>query len=139
MNKKWEIREQDNELTEEIAKKYNLSEITAKILASKNLNDKELEKYLNPTRADFYDPFLMPDMNLAIERIMEAIKNKEKIVVYGDYDADGITSTTILKRFHPFHQFYRFVYFFLLIFLSHLHLDVQIYYFVQLQLVQPTD
>ena len=99
MNKKWEIREQDNELTEDIAKKYNLSEITAKILASKNLNDKELEKYLNPTRADFYDPFLMPDMNLAIERIMEAIKNEEKIVVYGDYDADGITSTTILKRF----------------------------------------
>lgn len=41
----------------------------------------------------------MPDMNLAIERIMEAIKNEEKIVVYGDYDADGITSTTILKRF----------------------------------------
>ena len=99
MNKKWEIREQNNELTEDIAKKYNLSEITAKILASKNLNDKELEKYLNPTRADFYDPFLMPDMNLAIERIMEAIKNKERIVVYGDYDADGITSTTILKRF----------------------------------------
>ena len=99
MNKKWEIREQDNELTKDIAKKYNLSEITAKILASKNLNDKELEKYLNPTRADFYDPFLMPDMNLAIERIMEAIKNEEKIVVYGDYDADGITSTTILKRF----------------------------------------
>ena len=46
MNKKWEIREQNNELTEDIAKKYNLSEITAKILASKNLNDKELEKYL---------------------------------------------------------------------------------------------
>src|SRR5699024_9057848 len=54
---------------------------------------------LNPTRKNFHDPFLLPDMDKAIERILKAMQDEEKIVVYGDYDADGITSTTIIKRF----------------------------------------
>lgn len=101
MNKKWEIRKGDNldKRVEEIKSKFNIRGLVARIIATKNLPDEKIEQFLKPTRHDFYDPFLMPDMDKAIDRITKAIKKSEKIVIYGDYDADGITSTTILKRF----------------------------------------
>ncbi len=99
MNKKWSIKGENKDRAQEISNKFNLNMLTSKIIAQKNLNDEEIEKFLNPTRKDFYDPFLMPDMEKAIDRIIKAIDKKEKIIIYGDYDADGITSTTILKRF----------------------------------------
>lgn len=99
MNKKWTIKEENIDRALEISNKFNLNLLTSKILSHKNLKDDEIEKFLNPTRNDFYDPFLMPDMDKAIDRIIKAVKSKEKIIIYGDYDADGITSTTILKRF----------------------------------------
>ncbi len=60
---------------------------------------KEEDIFLNPTRNDFYDPYLMPDMDKAVERIIKAINNQEKVTIYGDYDVDGITSITVLKKF----------------------------------------
>ena len=100
MNKKWEYCDVDEEKVEEISKKYNISNLLARILVIRNvINDEEIEKFLNPTRNDFYDPFLMPDMEVAVDRILKAINNKEKVVIYGDYDVDGITSTTVLKKF----------------------------------------
>ncbi len=59
----------------------------------------EVQTFLNPTRDDFHDPFLMPDMEIAVERLIKAINTQEKVIIYGDYDADGITSTTVLKQF----------------------------------------
>ena len=73
--------------------------LASNVLANKDLSDEEIEIFLNPTRNNFHDPFLMPDMKIAVDRILKAIENNEKILIYGDYDADGITSTTILKRF----------------------------------------
>ena len=100
MVKKWQIYETDNEKVNELIKKYNLNILLATILVNKNITDeKVLSKFLHPTRNDFYDPFLMPDMKLAVNRILKAIENKEKIIIYGDYDADGITSITVLKSF----------------------------------------
>ena len=100
MVKKWQIYETDNEKVNELIKKYNLNLLLATILVNKNITDeKVLNKFLHPTRKDFYNPFLMPDMDLAIDRILKAIDNKEKIIIYGDYDADGITSITVLKSF----------------------------------------
>lgn len=100
MVKKWQIYETDNEKVNELIKKYNLNILLATILVNKNITDeKVLSKFLHPTRNDFYDPFLMPDMELAVNRILKAIENKEKIIIYGDYDADGITSITVLKSF----------------------------------------
>ena len=99
MNKKWKLKENDDKRIAEISKKFNLTYIVAQKLAEKNLTDKEIQVFLNPTRKDFHNPFDLPDMEKAVDRILTAIKNKEKIVIYGDYDADGITSTTILKRF----------------------------------------
>ena len=100
MNKSWQYYETNNELTEQISNKFNINKLLAQILINKGITEeKEIEIFLNPKRNNFYDPFLMPDMEKAINRIIKAIQNKEKILIYGDYDVDGITSTTVLKKF----------------------------------------
>ncbi len=98
--KSWQFYEENNELAEEISNKFKISKLLAQILINKNVTkDDEIEVFLNPKRNNFYDPFLMPDMEKAVERIIKAIENKEKVLIYGDYDVDGITSTTVLKKF----------------------------------------
>ena len=103
MNKKWECIELDNEKiknVEKIENEYGISNLLAKILVNKNLIKKEdIDLFLKPTRHDFHNPYLMPDMALAVDRIIKAINNKEKILIYGDYDVDGITSITVVKNF----------------------------------------
>lgn len=99
MIKKWQIYESNNEKIEEISKKYNLNKLLATILVNRNIEEKQIETYLNPNRKNFHDPFLMPDMEIAVNRILKAMGNKEKIIIYGDYDVDGITSITVLKSF----------------------------------------
>ena len=99
MNKKWECYPKNEELAKQIAEKYQISEMIAEILINRKVDLDQIEQFLNPTRHDFHDPFLMPDMEKAVERILEAINKKEKIVIYGDYDVDGITSITVLKKF----------------------------------------
>lgn len=100
MNKKWEVKISDDELTNKIANEFNISKLVARILANKGLKESnEIEVFLNPRRSDFHDPFLMPDMKIAVDRIIKAIETKEKVAIYGDYDVDGITSSTVLKRF----------------------------------------
>lgn len=100
MNKKWECYEIDEKKLKEFTQKYNLNELLARVLLNKGITTKEnIELFMNPTRKDFHDPFLMPDMEVAVNRILKAIDNNEKIIIYGDYDADGITSITVLKSF----------------------------------------
>lgn len=100
MRKKWEYRELDVEKIKEIVEKFNVSELLATVLVNRGIvDDEEIRVFLEPTRNDFHDPYLMPDMDIAIERIIKAIKNQEKVIIYGDYDVDGITSITVLKKF----------------------------------------
>ena len=99
MRKKWQMIDADSKKIEKIAKKYNISTILATILNNRNIKEDNIEKFLKPTRHDFHNPFLMKDMEKAVERITKAIKDKEKIIIYGDYDVDGITSITVLKSF----------------------------------------
>jgi len=100
MNKKWECYEVDENKVENLARKYSLSKLLAKILVNRNIiEDEKINIFLNPTRRDFYNPFLMPDMEKAVDRIIKAIKAHEKIMIFGDYDVDGITSITVLKKF----------------------------------------
>ncbi len=99
MIKKWKVREADEIRAKEISEKFDISMLTSNIIANKNLSDEEIEVYLNPVRSNLHDPFKLPDMRLAVDRIIKAINENEKIIIYGDYDADGITSTTVLKRF----------------------------------------
>lgn len=100
MNKKWEFYQVNEDDVQKIAQNYDLPELIAKVLADRGITSKEdIEIFLNPTRNDFHDPFAMPDCEIAVNRIISAIENKEKTIIYGDYDVDGITSITVLKKF----------------------------------------
>ena len=100
MIKKWEIYNSDEQKVKEICEKYNLNEVIGKIIVNRKVvNDEEVRIFITPTRDDFHDPFLFKDMDIAVNRIIKAIDNKENILIYGDYDADGITSTTVLKKY----------------------------------------
>lgn len=97
MNKKWECSSADETKVNELIEKYKLSSILANILVKRNIEN--IDKFLSPTRHDFHDPFLMPDMDKAVQRLIKAIEDNQKIMIFGDYDADGITSITVLKKF----------------------------------------
>ena len=100
MNKKWQIYETDDEKIEELKEKYKLNDLLATILVNRGIdNGEKIRQFLEPTRQDFYNPYLMKDMEIAVERIVKAIESQEKVIIYGDYDVDGITSTTVLKKF----------------------------------------
>ena len=100
MNKKWQIYETDKEKVEEVKRKYQINGLLATILVNRNIiNQEDIRLFLNPTREDFYNPFLIKDMDIAVNRILQALEKKEKVTIYGDYDVDGITSITVLKSF----------------------------------------
>ena len=100
MKKKWSFYEVEEAKIREISNKYEISEILARALVNRGITDEQdIRIFLEPTRNDFYDPFLFPDMEKAVDRIIEAINNNEKVMIYGDYDVDGITSVTVLKKF----------------------------------------
>jgi single-stranded-DNA-specific exonuclease len=88
------------------AKELNVSSTVASLLIQRGVtNFEEARLFFKPTWEDLHDPFLMKDMNLAVERIEKAIINKENILVYGDYDVDGTTAVALmssyLKTIHP--------------------------------------
>ncbi len=100
MRKKWEYRNSTENKVEHIIEKFNISRLLATVLENRGITkDEEIKIFLEPTRKNFHDPYLMPDMEKAVERIIKAIENKEKVMIYGDYDVDGITSITVLKKF----------------------------------------
>ena len=100
MRKKWQYyKNSSEEEILEIEEKLNLNKLIATILANRGVTVDNAMTFLNPTRHDFHDPFKMPDMEKAVDRILKAIENKEKTIIYGDYDVDGITSITVLKSF----------------------------------------
>lgn len=100
MAKKWEFYNEQEEKVKQISKKYHINELLAQIILNREIEgDESIQVFLNPTRKDFYNPFLFKDMDIAIKRIIEAIEKKESVIIYGDYDVDGITSTTVLRKF----------------------------------------
>jgi len=100
MNKKWENYKLDPVKIEEISRKFNVSKLIAQILISRGIEkETQIQKFLNPSIDDLYNPYDFKDMDLAVDRIIKAIENGEKITIYGDYDVDGITSSTVLVKF----------------------------------------
>ena len=82
-----------------IAKKAGLGPETARLLFSRGIKDEDsLSRFLAPSLDDLHDPYLLHDMDKAVNRIRRAIEQGEFILVYGDYDADGMTSASILKE-----------------------------------------
>ncbi|HST23898.1 MAG TPA: single-stranded-DNA-specific exonuclease RecJ [Blastocatellia bacterium] len=98
-NKKWIQTRCDEASVARLARDLRLSELIATLLVNRGITDSgEADRFLNPSIAYLHDPFLMRDMREAVTRIMRAIELKEKILIYGDYDVDGTTSTVILKK-----------------------------------------
>ncbi|MBU3098577.1 MULTISPECIES: single-stranded-DNA-specific exonuclease RecJ [Clostridium] len=98
MEKKWLLRNTSKDVIS-LANKSGVSPVVAKILINRKFdNEIDIRKFMRASIDDLYDPFLMKDMEKAIDIIKLAIENKEKIVVYGDYDADGVTSTVIMYK-----------------------------------------
>lgn len=84
---------------ENLKKNFNMPDLTLRLLANRDISSKEeAEKFLNGTVNDLYDGFLMKDMHKAVDIIKDAIDSKKKIIIYGDYDCDGVCSTTILYK-----------------------------------------
>src|SRR5699024_7924223 len=92
----WDVNAPEAEITKEVSSDLKLTPIVKKILESKGLTDKTSIEALLKGKQITHDPLLMSDMTKAVERINLAIDQNQKILVYGDYDADGVTSTTIL-------------------------------------------
>ena len=96
------VRPQDSEATpvfKELIQARKIPERIGALLWQRNIRTAEaLDAFLSTDLQYLHDPFLFHDMDKAVERIHEAILNGERILIYGDYDADGITSTTVLKE-----------------------------------------
>jgi single-stranded-DNA-specific exonuclease len=101
MEKEWkmppELSDEEKQKIKDISASLKCPKIVAELLYRKGLGTtEEIDAFLNPRLDQQYDPFLFPDMEKAVQRIMRAIDKGEKITVYGDYDVDGTTATTLL-------------------------------------------
>lgn len=95
----WKLTESD--LPDEflkLSKKYKLDTLTAQILWQRGIRaEEEIQAYLTPDLQQLHDPFLLHDMEKAVQRILTAIENGQNILIYGDYDADGMTASSVMK------------------------------------------
>ena len=96
--KKWSLGELNKARAAEIAEKFSLDPFAALLISKRISNDEEISSFLGHDDS-LCDPFLLPDMELAVERINDAIFDYEKICVYGDYDCDGVTATALLYSY----------------------------------------
>lgn len=98
--KKWIVSKFDKERCAEISEDYGIPPFTALLAVSKGItDDAELEEFFSEETIYMSDPFELPDMDKAVDRIEKAIADEEKIAVFGDYDADGVTSTALLYTY----------------------------------------
>ena len=103
MNKKWQVYETNETEINKISEKYHLNKLLATIIVNRKINENELEVFLNPTRKNFHDPFLMPDMKKAVERIIQAIN-------YGDYEfvyekLNQVQKNNYYKNYNDFKEY----------------------------------
>ncbi len=99
-NTKWITGNYDSDVVSRLMQELGIPSLTAKLLNVRGINDSESAAlFLKKDLTDLHDPFLLKDMDRACERIKRAIADGEKIAVYGDYDADGVTSTYILTDY----------------------------------------
>lgn len=98
---KWKVNESgDKNLEKLFSETLGVHPIVSQILMSRGIRNLEAaRRYLRPSLHDLHSPFLMKDMKKAVNRLLTAIREKENILIYGDYDADGITSVVILYKF----------------------------------------
>lgn len=101
IEKNWLIKPPaDEEVANQLANDLNISSILARLLVQRGINNfEEARHFFRPDFSHLHDPFIMKDMDKAIERIMAAFERKEKIMIYGDYDVDGTTAVALVFSF----------------------------------------
>ena len=97
--KKWVLRRSDSKKALELTTKYGLDPLLAYVLTARGITEQQDLKDYFSSSGELSDPFEIKDMDKAVERIQSAIENGEQICIYGDYDADGVTSTVILYNY----------------------------------------
>ena len=96
---RWDTVVCDDAAADTLAAALHISPVVAKLLCQRGLSDPDLaDRFLNPSLDHLHDPMLLADMGVAVDRILRAIAQREKIAIHGDYDVDGVTSTVILRR-----------------------------------------
>ncbi|SFE27379.1 single-stranded-DNA-specific exonuclease RecJ [Alteribacillus iranensis] len=94
---RWKMEEMSWDGWEMLQEELSLSTLTAKLLWKRGYREKmSAASFMQANMADIHDPFLMDGMDKAVQRIRDAVSNNEKILIFGDYDADGVSSTTIM-------------------------------------------
>ncbi|MFN5870866.1 MAG: DHH family phosphoesterase, partial [Akkermansiaceae bacterium] len=73
-------------------------DIVKNLVTQRGIPENEIESFLHPKLRDLADPFLIPEMELAVTRILEAVDQKQSVCIYGDYDVDGVSSITLLSK-----------------------------------------
>lgn len=100
MQKRWNILSANTEAVNDLQKALNINSVLCKILVQRGIDTFDKAKqYFRPQLTDLHDPWLMKDMDKAVERILSAIEKNEKILVFGDYDVDGTTSVACMYKF----------------------------------------
>ena len=97
MRKRWLVKKTDKKRSDLLAKELNISPVIAHLLANRSILDpEEADRFLNCRLSNLHDPYSLKDMEKAVFRIRHALSKGEKILIYGDYDVDGITSVALL-------------------------------------------
>mgnify|MGYP000735986849 CR=1 FL=1 len=101
IEKRWVVKPQGNpEAVAAMAAATGISPVLANLLVQRGIDTLEkAKKFFNPQLSDLHDPFLMKDMDKAVERVERAVRNREKIMVYGAYDVDGTTAVALVYKF----------------------------------------
>jgi single-stranded-DNA-specific exonuclease len=101
MEKRWVVKDKgDSAVVSQLAKILGVSESLANLMVQRHITSQaEALAFFNPSLDYLHDPFLMKDMNIAVDRISSAVKKNERILVYGDYDVDGTTAVALMYSF----------------------------------------
>jgi len=99
MNKRWNIQKHDADAVNKLAAELDIKPLVAALLISRGHDTKEKAfEFLNPSPEHLHEPFLLKGMREAVDRIQKAVANREKIMIWGDYDVDGTTGTVLLRK-----------------------------------------
>ena len=94
------LSKQEKEKRDELSRQLGISPVLCQLLIQRGISTiKDVQKFFRPDLKDLHDPFLLPDMDKAVQRIEKALGNKERILVYGDYDVDGTTAVALVYKF----------------------------------------
>jgi single-stranded-DNA-specific exonuclease len=98
--RRWKLRECDERIAEAIAQRHSIPEVAARVMSARGVTLQEAGSYLEPKIKNLMpDPYVLKDMEKAVNRIADAIYGGEKVAIFGDYDVDGATSSALLKKF----------------------------------------